>query len=215
MPPSSLFSKLRRLQGRARMLIIFAFALTALVLNFNSRSIYAAVGQQNDDVVVGGFVSECMLRIRARPEKRIPPTNNWDTILDITILNTSNQTLYTTQIETDNSGYGEEETCTKGYIPLPGVFNFRLHGASHLSRMFSGESAFQENGSILDVTTGGRLLMAGETSRSFNNFINILDISNQLTKLYTNDYFSDLNQDGIVNSLDLSITAYNFYQSGT
>ena len=58
------------------------------------------------------------------------------------------------------------------------------------------------------------MLKAGDAQEDKDDFINGLDISAIVRALYTSDLNSDLNRDGQVNALDLSITIINIYQSG-
>ena len=65
-----------------------------------------------------------------------------------------------------------------------------------------------------DLTKENKDLLAGAISIVYNNFINALDLSVMMNELFSNDVKADLNQDGLVNSLDLSNQIYNFYDFG-
>lgn len=60
-----------------------------------------------------------------------------------------------------------------------------------------------------------RNFLAGETSGIFDNYINSLDISTQVSNYNsTNNEKNDLNGDGVVNSLDISMTSFNVFTEG-
>ncbi len=186
-------------------LIVF-FAISALQIT----PVFAV--QDNVDVSVS--VPGCVIDLTVKPEKRIPSTNNWDTILNVSIFRPDNTLLKSFTTNTDNLGKSTIDLCDLGATPLPGTYDFFLTGYSHLRKKFASVTTFQNYFNIVDFTTGNVKLLAGEVSNSHDNYINIFDFSTQVQKLYTNDYRNDLNQDGIVNSLDVSNTIYNFYKSG-
>jgi hypothetical protein len=64
------------------------------------------------------------------------------------------------------------------------------------------------------LTLTGNKLLAGDTGSTNDNYINSLDLSTLVEKFYTADNKNDLNQDGIVNSLDLSNQIFNLFKTG-
>lgn len=168
----------------------------------------------DDQVQVNTVISDCLLSIRVYPEKRIPPVNNWDTFLTVEIRNTNNDLLLSIpSLETNNQGFGQVNTCDLGFTPVPGTYNFRVRGSSHLWKRYNNVSAFNALGSEVDLT-GYPPLLASEISPVLDNFINGLDVSNIANSMYSGDYAADLNQDGNVNSLDISIFFANLYRFG-
>lgn len=187
------------------------FALTILTISAIQISPVYAV---EDNVDVSVSVPGCVLELTVKPEKRIPATNNWDTILNVEVYRSNNTLLKAFTTNTDTTGKSTIDLCDLGAVPVPDTYNFYLKGYSHLRKKFASVTTFQNYYNTVDFTTGGIKLLAGEVSPADDNYINIFDFSAQVKKLYTNDYKTDLNQDGIVNSLDISNTIYNFYKTG-
>lgn len=157
-------------------------------------------------------VYSCELNIIIYPEKRIPQINNWDTLLDVQISNTQNQIASLTA-PSNNFGVGTFPLCLNNYQLTSGNYNFYVRGFSHLRRRYSNVTAFDTQTETLDLRPFGEMY-AGETSAVFDNYINVLDISTQISNMYTNSIKNDLNQDGYVNTLDISNTITNFYLAG-
>jgi hypothetical protein len=157
----------------------------------------------------------CLLNLKVYPEKRIPRTGNWGTLVTVEIYNIFNQFQGTMQARSNNAGDVTFNACANNIILEPGIYNFYVRGLSHLRKSFPLQQAFDSDDTISDLTTGGRVLLAGETSNIFDNKINSLDASTQVRAFYkTDDEKNDLNRDGKVNSLDFSNTVYNFYRTG-
>ncbi len=151
------------------------------------------------------------MNLAAYPEKRIPSIGNWGTrgILD----------LY---------GFGSLEpdhvfaapTSSEGITVIEnnvdaGIYHASYKGLSHLTR-FMRNIQFIEGESVdLDFTElGTYFLLAGDVALSKDDYINSLDIVATMLALYDNEEHADLNADGIVNGLDLSIEVFNLYKSG-
>lgn len=157
----------------------------------------------------------CLLNLRVYPEKRIPRIGNWNTIVTAEIFTISGQSIGTVSGRSDNAGNVTFNICDAGIIAPPGIYNFYVRGFSHLRKYFPLQQAFDNDNTVTDLTTGGRVLLAGETSNVFDNKINSLDASTQIRFFYrTDDEKNDLNRDGKANSLDFSNTVYNFYRLG-
>ena len=166
-----------------------------------------------EEVTVTAFVGAKEIRFKVYPEKRIPLVNNWSTVTDVTLQNCSNlDSIQFNGIVTNNLGEGTL------ILPLtPPVLNdnyrFMIKGLSHLRRIYNCypiSMMFE----YFDLTKENKDLLAGEISIVYNNFINALDLSVMMNDLFSNDVKADLNQDGLVNSLDLSNQIYNFYDFG-
>lgn len=157
-------------------------------------------------------VYSCELNIIIYPEKRIPQINNWDTLLDIQIF--SNQTQVASfLVPSNNFGVANFPLCLNNYQLTSGNYNFYVRGFSHLRRRYINVTAFDTQTETLDLRPFGEMF-AGETSVVFDNYINVLDVSTQISNMYTSSIKNDLNQDGYVNTLDISNTITNFYLNG-
>ncbi len=146
------------------------------------------------------------------PEKRVPPTNNWSTIIDFRIVNSSNgNLLFQTNLTTNNLG-------TTTYILGPaedipsGNHRVYIKGISHLTKRYDN-IPFQQQHENFDFTPYGDLL-AGETNHANDDFVNSLDISSLVSEFLTADYTNDLNQDSIVDHDDIEIQIFNLYTAG-
>lgn len=153
--------------------------------------------------------------IKVYPEKRLPRTGNWDTVLqlDVRESDTKNLVISKSNVPTGNNGEALIDLCSEGLVLLNKPYDFYVTAESHL-RKFFGAMAFDNATGYIDLTTGGRVLLAGDTSVQKNNKINSLDLSTQEAKFYSGDGRNDLNKDGKVNSLDMANTIDNFYLSG-
>lgn len=153
------------------------------------------------------------IQFKVFPEKRLPSINNWSTIVDVELRSCStNQTVHRfQQITTNNAGIG---TINVSNLSVRGDnYTAVIRGASHLNKKFSCYH-FNNQNVFMDLTTGNSTLLAGEISNKYDNYINALDISVLIKNFYSSDYYSDLNQDGKVNSLDSSIQLINLYKNG-
>lgn len=170
---------------------------------------------RTDDVQVTARVQNCNLELKVYPEKRIPLTGNWDTLMDVNVTEPSSTTQVAEidNITTSTAGEYTHDLCDNDEILLDQAYDFYVEGYSHLRKRFANEN-YSNAAPLVDLTTGGRLLLAGDTSVIKDNKINSLDISTQVNNIYSNDFRNDLNQDGLVNSLDISNTIYNFYLLG-
>ncbi len=187
----------------------------------------------------------CNFYINAIPEKRIPRKNNWSTLLEINFFDLNNKFLGAGVIRTDNFGKGKLEICESNILLANNQkYNIYIKGFSHLINTYKdyeiklAENDFKQE-FLNDFYLGGqeiifeknktfwkkiktnnslnnkRLLIAGETSRINDDYINSLDLSTQaLNYGILNNEKNDINRDGIVNSMDFSITAYNIYTEG-
>ncbi len=152
-----------------------------------------------------------LIKIKARPEKRVNPTQNWGTSAKLVFFsrNTGN-VIFETQIPINDSGFGSISTDK-----LPdGLYDVSLKGLSHLTKIIRGEEINSEIHN-LDFTFGETFyLLAGDVHKSKDDFINALDITATVKALYTSDIHADLNKDGLVNALDITMTVNNIYKNG-
>lgn len=151
------------------------------------------------------------IKFKARPEKRVNPTQNWGLSANVSFYNKDlGRVILRTPIQMNNQGWGLIETEN-----LPdGSYNIAFKGLSHL---VSVVRSFEINSDLetIDFTFGDRFyLLAGDVHRTKDNFVNGLDIASAVNALYTSNIHADLNRDSTVNGLDLSIVVNNLYKSG-
>jgi hypothetical protein len=170
------------------------------------------IGDDND-VVVTANITTCTLTLTIHPEKRIPTTNNWQTDLHVEVYDNSEVYYGDFTLTTNNMGVGTVNLCSQGVNLTTGSYDFYIRGLSHLRKEYTSFGTFNTAGDSIDFTIQAELT-AGETSIVYDNFINTLDLSTQVTNLETVDIENDLNQDGEVNILDVSNSVTNFYLEG-
>lgn len=167
---------------------------------------------EESPINISGFIASSDLKIRVFPEKRIPKIGNWDTVLDVDLVSCTNGNTYSINDSPSNiEGYADLDLSINN-VPTD-EYKFFVTGYSHLTEEFDCYSV-SGNSEIIDLSLENKDLLAGEISTYFDNYINALDISVMVKDLYTTEYLSDLNQDGEVNSLDLSNQIYNLYKAG-
>lgn len=168
---------------------------------------------QNDTVNVTTDINTCIWNLTVLTEKRIPTTGNWGTNVDIDIYDISDTYVDTLTGTTDANGDVVFDLCSSGIAIPPGQYDIYVRGTSHLRKNYANKNTFDLVESTLDLSPYGDLV-AGETSVFFNNQINALDISTQLSNYFTADNKNDLNQDGVVNIFDISSTVQKLYLNG-
>lgn len=189
----------------------FIFISTSLALLASPAAIHA---QPQADVTVSTSIQACLLDIVARPEQRVPAINNWDSTVNFTILTNANATLATFTVPTTTQGVGTYDFCANAIFPTPGTYKFYAIGFSHLRKRFTGVSAFNTYHDTVNLTGASNFLVAGEVSNVFDNKINSLDLAYLNSRMGTGDVKADLNQDGIVNTLDANIARANMLRLG-
>ncbi len=197
-------------------LLAFFFCLVSLQSSFltpNNKNTSRILGTE-DEVNVSAYIRVASLSFRVFPEKRIPRIGNWATYIDLKIVNCNNPAkFYTfTNIPTDSDGYGIV-TFAHSVYTLDGPYKIYARGFSHLNQSYNCYNIDHQN-TFIDLTLEAKELFAGETGVSYDNYINSLDMSVLINKMFTNDYKSDLNQDGKVNSLDFANQIYNLFMFG-
>lgn len=149
--------------------------------------------------------------IIAYPEKRSPPQGNWSLASLLTLYRPgSTDPEYSYDLVTDAQGRHEIEASE---VAL-GNYHFLLKGGSHLSKRLS-DINFTGTDLVLDYTLGGTsFLLGGDVHPSKDDYINGLDLSSIIPRLYTAFVDADLNFDGTVNGMDLSIAVTNLFKRG-
>lgn len=200
----------KTLTAIAILLLIVVFSVVKIRLNNLSPDVLG----DEDEVSVSAFVRVTGMTFRVFPEKRIPRIGNWDTFVDLVLVNCENpnKTYTFLNIPTDELGYG--------YVPfsynvftLDNPYKVFIRGFSHLNREFNCYDIVHSIEHI-DLTLEGKELLAGETSLVYDNYVNSLDMSVLIKDLFTAEYKTDLNQDGKVNSLDFANQIYNLFTAG-
>lgn len=196
----------------ALLLLVAVFFVIKIRLN-ESLPAPEVLGAE-DDVTISAFVRVSGMTFRVYPEKRIPRIGNWDTYVDLVLVNCDNpaKSYAFNNIPTDATGYGSV-TFGNDVFTLDNPYRVYVKGYSHLNRSFN---CYTIDSSIehIDLTLEGKELLAGETSLVYDNYVNALDMSVLIKDLFTADYKTDLNQDGKVNSLDFANQIYNLFIPG-
>ena len=194
-------------------IVIFqSFSYPGVKLN-NLAQILGMLSAQQD-VVVTAYVRIQKIHFKIYPEKRIPRTGNWNTMMNVTLqdCNNDNNIYSYSNIITTSQGTGT--IIVSNSEPLNSRdYRFFITGLSHLRRK-SNCYTINKIEQMIDLTLEGKELLAGEVSNHHENYINSLDMSVLVKKLYTSDTKSDLNQDSKINSLDYSNQIYNFFKAG-
>jgi chitodextrinase len=147
--------------------------------------------------------------LKVRPEKRVPKTGKWD--VDGAVDFRSPGTLTAVEsIPVSVPNVGEVEVLT---TQAPGIFDGAFKGLGYLRSTVKNFNLTY--GSMEDFSIGGtKLLLGGDVHVSNDNLVNSLDISTEVNKLNTGYIVTDLNRDGLVNSLDLGILLSNLMKWG-
>jgi len=166
----------------------------------------------SDDLSVSATVKISTIHIYARPEKRIPPVNNWQTVSQVYVYDCSNNQLLYNYSDVPFDLFGHATiTIPDTDFTEPGNYLFTIKGFSHITQQFECVSITTPQ-VTLNFTYD--LLLAGDTSEIQDDYINGLDISETINAFYGTDNKNDLNQDGKVNSLDMSNIIYNLQLYG-
>ena len=191
--------------------LVIALAVLFVCFLYAQHDSVSKVDASSEDVSVGARVGKD-ITVDIRPEKRIPKTNNWDTSFNI-------------QIRKPGKTYGELDTYsytyswgTSGPITMtannvpPGTYDIAIRAAAHLREIFPNQVVNSELTQNFDLTSIP--LRGGDCHPTADNYVNIMDLSYQATNIYTSEDRSDLNDDGVVNSLDFQILLTNFDTAG-
>lgn len=196
--------------------LIFAFAIVSLTyfttLAINNQSKSGRVKQES--VSITGTVLPSEINIKVYPEKRIPATSNWATTANVQIRPTGTTTpvINRDNLQIDANGDATITILESESLP-PRLYDFSIKGLSHLRRNYESYLLGGSENTFNLALTGDELL-AGDINVESDNVINLFDMTGLITNMFTDDNVSDLNQDGEVNSLDLSNQIYNFGKTG-
>ena len=193
-------------------LFIWGVLIFSLFLLFNSDYVEKGIYAQSDDVSISASVPEVnvWVQVLARPEKRIPSTNNWSTTGLLRLEPETSGVLYTSSVSIGDNGVSSPHLTGVSQ----GLYRAYFKGYSHLTKRID-HVAISTDGDVIDFTEGGSFyLLAGDTHHSNDNYVNSLDIATLLASLYTGSVKNDLNYDSVVNSLDLMTLIHNLYASG-
>jgi cysteine-rich repeat protein len=152
-----------------------------------------------------------LFKITAHPEKRVNATQNRIMPSGISFYNRDlRKFVFSGSVQINNLGWGALET----YQIPDGTYDISLKGLSHLTRVIRGIVITNPEMTLDFTDANTTFVTAGDVHESKDDFINGLDISATAEQLYTSTFNADLNHDGIVNSLDLSIVIGNIYKRG-
>lgn len=152
-----------------------------------------------------------VIKIKARPEKRVNAAQNWELSSTLIFYNKSERkTALVTPIKINNLGWAEISTDRL----VDGTYDVGIKGLSHLTKVMRNVVINRET-ITLDFTFRERFyLLAGDVHSAKDDFVNGLDISASVNSLYTANLDADLNRDQLVNGLDISMVVANLYKSG-
>ena len=193
-------------------LVVYVFTATISIIQ-EQNILGIDINADSNTVNINAYIKTSLLRFRVFPEKRIPRINNWHTISSVVLRNCTNNKTYTfNNVPIDGQGYGEL-TIDETIVVYDGPYRWYVKGYSHLNRKYNCY-AMDIAKNFVDLTKEGKELLAGEVSVIDDNYINALDMSVLVNKMFVNDYSTDLNQDTKVNSLDFSNQIFNIYLFG-
>ena len=206
-------------------LLRYGILAISLVVFVHLSILSVSAAEDTSIVTIEVEETECVVRVRAIPEKRLPDTGNWSTLLRIEILTLNNASIGVVEdIRTDDQGIGIIDICEEELELEDGEsYNFFVKGLSHLRKFYPNVQVnigLEELTDFSDNNNTENLMLAGETSVVFDNYINSLDISTQINSSVwgvineahsdLNHERNDLNREGKVNSLDISNTTFNY-----
>jgi hypothetical protein len=174
----------------------------------------------NGATVIGTFFTlspgfNNKLFLIAKPEKRVYKAGgnlSMDSILYLYHPVTKALAFSTAAVFSDAGS----STVQNGAIPT-GNFEAVLKGQAHLAKKIINVSIQNGLDSTLDFSDGGSFyLLAGDVRRAGggDNFIDILDVSAEDIKFNSHERLYDLNYDGIIDVLDMSIILVNYNRMG-
>ncbi|PSO43911.1 MAG: hypothetical protein BRC22_03155 [Parcubacteria group bacterium QH_9_35_7] len=153
------------------------------------------------------------LEILAEPEKRV--NGNKSLKFNLIMANPrANNITYTLNDMTSSTGKFSKKNVV---MPSGKDFVAVLKGRSHLAKRVVGVNVKKGKKLTLDFTDQGNFkLLAGDVAGTGlkDNFVDVLDISSLLTMNNTSNKEGDLNRDGIVDALDISIILKNINKCG-
>lgn len=163
------------------------------------------------DVSVSIVSDPLAIHIIAKPEKRIPSSNNDSTVLTLEVRPVGSSSPLDTNVVTTSSG-GTYSGVT--FTILPGVYDITAKGYSHLRRKKSNVTLTADT--TIDFTDGGtdNLLSGDVNSTDGDNKVNGIDLTLLVAGLNSANVRLDLNRDGRVNGIDLTNAVTNLILTG-
>jgi hypothetical protein len=207
-------------QTKLRINLLYIIALVIGIIG----SIWLVLEQRQGQILgatdIKANVYACQLEILVKPEERF--IGNWPTIIDVEILNSTNDNLIGEfQTTTDNFGFASVDLCN--LIPpihlVSGTYTFSIKGYSHLTKLFVEVDGFNRALNSIDFSPSGELI-PGDVNFPADDEINSLDSTHIIRTLGKNtvdpEYNTryDLNLDGAINNTDIEILINNFYKQG-
>lgn len=142
------------------------------------------------------------------PERRFPFPDNLSNEYSIDIRKSGSLIpLVSQNIVTDGKGNGTLNPVDLGTLK-PDEYDIAVKGFSHLREVYPRQPFLYHKYNFNLLPS----LRAGDTFT--DNLVNVMDLHYSDRKLYSEDRKSDLNRDGLVNSLDISNVAFNYYDTG-
>jgi hypothetical protein len=194
--------------------LVFAAGFVAFLINkkpeFKDEGEEVLQAQDlEESVTIQAYIKMQQIEFKVYPEKRQPPTNNWQSHVDFKVRDeTSGAIVFERNLVSTNSeGIGTIDLEHSENIPTDD-YTVLIKGIAHLTKKYENIH-FETIAEYYDFTINEEDLLAGDTHDSRDDYINSLDISTLINQLNTGDYVNDLNQDSIVNSLDLSNQVFN------
>jgi hypothetical protein len=156
--------------------------------------------------------SSVIIDFIAIPEKRSPLVGNNDSHVTVEVRAVgSSVPLFSALVDTDLDGEYHGLLLTG---LAPGNYDVTAKAYSHLRRKLSNIAL--GNGVTVDFTAAGtNPVLCGDVNLLLgDNKVNSLDMTILVGQWFMNDERSDLNQDGVVNSIDMTNMVTNFNLEG-
>ena len=194
------------------LVVLLAFLVINFGLYLSSNGSILGSTVEPKTVTVTATIDYC-LHIITTPEKRIPPTGN-NSVEQIIWIRPENSSvpIYTTTVTSDNNGNATVCPVSASLITNQ-YYDIFIKGISHLRRLFPHQN-FRGSGAGITFDLRSLVLFAGDSHPSADNYVNSLDVSYEISHLYTNDLRADLNRDTTVNSLEFPTLISHLYAYG-
>lgn len=194
------------------LLVLTAFIIINCGLFISYRGSVLGSTVEPKSVSVTASIDYC-LTILTTPEKRIPPTHN-NSLEQVVWIRPENSSvpIYSTTVTSDDEGVATVCPVSASLITNQ-YYDILIKGLSHLRRSFTHQN-FRGAGAGITFDLRSPLLLAGDSHPTADNYVNSLDISYEISNLYTNNLRADLNRDTIVNSLEFPTLISHLYAYG-
>lgn len=186
--------------------------------DYNRPIYYTAFAYDTSGNYAGGAIAQATIEVtitldvKARPEKRWPRTDHWQTraVVDLREVGASSTVLADGTVTTSSLGEGSVAFTTAA----PQSYDIGFKGLSHLRKILPNVDLSIGRVAVDFTENETFYLKAGDVHRSQDNLVNALDVSTLLAVLSGANEVSDLNQDTRVNSLDINILLANLMVRG-